>query len=208
MLLSAKLLKDRAPHPSSRVADAVKRAGVQRTDEFERIDRLPRRPCPPAEIPDLTPVFRKAGGTMKLWDVQSWALWEAEAAGGLFGMISAGSGKTLCSLLLPDVLGAERAVLLIKPQLRRQLLDVDLAKYGQHFTLPLDRLTIVAYTDLSSADQAGILDEICPDLIVADECFPASTVVQTDEGSVSIGEVVDGRCGQRVLAFDPSTGGR
>lgn len=164
-----RLLEGRVPPVNSRIAKAQFSVGVQRTDEWERIQKIPRRAAPP-ELPDLTPVFAREGGKLALWPLQNWALWEAERAGGLFGIMPCGGGKTLTAALLPDVLGAKRAVLLLKPGLRAQFFEVDVPFYGAHFTLPLDRITVLTYFELSSPGGTAVLDEIQPDLIIADEC--------------------------------------
>lgn len=176
-------------------AVANAKPGVQRTRELDRIAQLPRRrldleanTIDGEPIPDLTPVFLKLGGpcekfeakydrcpicssgTPALWPTQSAALFEAERGYGLFGPMGVGSGKTLVTLLLPDVLSSERAVLLVPAGLKNQLVSRDMEAYGRHFHLPLERITVVAYTELSDAGTADILEKINPDLIIADEC--------------------------------------
>jgi hypothetical protein len=64
---------------------------------------------------------------------------------------------------------AKNAVYLVKPDLKRQLQREAEHFYGKHFNLPLDRITIVSYTELSSANTATILEKIDPDLIICDE---------------------------------------
>jgi hypothetical protein len=46
--------------------------------------------------------------------------------------------------------------------------------YAPQFDLPLDRIVVVSYHDLSSAEHADILERIKPDLIVADEAHKLS----------------------------------
>lgn len=159
------------PHPNSRAASSYKRQGVQSSMELDRILALPRRNVDLSSVPDLTPVWAKPEGKLKLWPIQSWALFEAEKAGGIFGSMSVGSGKTIVSILAVDALNAKLAVLLVPPQLRNQLLYRDIPYYGKHLHLEgiLPRLKIVAYSELSSPRKAEILDELKPDLIIADE---------------------------------------
>lgn len=121
-----------------------------------------------------------------LLPIQAWALHEAELCQGLLGPIGVGDGKTLLDLLTPMVLpGCRVAVLLVQPNLRDQLLEVDWHFYGQHWHLPNlagtgagrkgfcwpDRpwLHVVAYTELSGARATDLLERIQPDLIIADE---------------------------------------
>lgn len=153
--------------------------GVGKTAEWRRIEGLPLRDLTEA-IPDLTELWRIensgcAGcelcrkGSPSLRSIQSLALLQAEACGGLFGPIGVGHGKSLCALLLPDALEAQRAVILTKPRLKTQLTKVDIPRYAKHFKLPIDRITVVAYSELSIASGTDILERLQPDLIVADE---------------------------------------
>jgi hypothetical protein len=143
---------------------------VTNSVEFMRILALPRRVIDLSAAPDVTPLFAKRGGTLRFWPIQSAALVEAARADGLFAPIGVGWGKTLICLALPDAMESKKTVLLVKPDLKRQLEREAEGFYGKHFNLPLDRISIVAYTELSSAQHATILEEIEPDLIVADEC--------------------------------------
>jgi hypothetical protein len=100
---------------------------------------------------------------------QRTALYEAQRAGGLFAPMGVGTGKTLTSLLLPTVLGAQRTVLLIPPSLRAKT-KADYAHLREHWVLPSpEALTIVAYSELSVAKGTDLLERLAPDLIVADE---------------------------------------
>ena len=56
--------------------------------------------------------------------------------GGLLGPIGVGDGKTMLDLLAALAMGSKRAVLLIPPALKTQLLTVDWDYYGQHWRLP------------------------------------------------------------------------
>lgn len=146
---------------NSRIYGALWKQGVVGSTEFARIEALPRRVLDLEQVPDLTPVYRTAEfceggcelcaeGPARLWPVQSAALLEAEATGGLFGAIPVGEGKTLISLLLPDALRARRAGLLVPADVRDQLVETDIPRLSRHFRLPLDRLTIISYTELSN----------------------------------------------------------
>ena len=150
------------------------------------------------KVEDLTSVYLREGmhckgcpvcrlGSPRLWPIQSGMLWDAERQNGLFAPVAVGAGKTLTTLLLPDAMKSKRAVLLIKPNLREQFWGRDVPNYGRHFHIAkcwkIDArwksevklfegeadLFVVAYSELSSAKQADILDRIEPDLIIADE---------------------------------------
>lgn len=180
--------------PRSRVAQL---AGVQKSGDLVRIMELPRRMLDLDAVPDLTDLFRRPGGTMRLRPIQSAALLEAEAAGGLVGAIGVGHGKTLTMLLMPRALGARRAVFLVPADLKRQLVERDIPTYSQHFDLQLERVAgILSYTDLErpalgvgqlprawkwlaylSAAIASPLEALDPDLAVCDEghCLAGSS---------------------------------
>jgi hypothetical protein len=134
-----------------------------------RVMALPRRVLDLDSVPDVTSLFQKEGGALRFWPIQSAALVEASLADGLFAPIGVGYGKTLIALALPEAMNSKKAVLLVKSDLKRQLEREAEGFYGKHFDLPLDRITVVAYAQLSSAKHATILDDVGPDLIVADE---------------------------------------
>ncbi len=155
----------------AKIAESVRRCGVQSSFELDRILAIERRALNLSSYPiDLTHKYRKDGGTMVLWPIQSAMLVEAALSGGLLGPVAAGSGKTLASLLIGAAMNAQKIVLLVPPQLRSQLMSVDIPRLNVHWKLPLERLRVVAYSELSNAASADILDQIKPDLIVADEC--------------------------------------
>jgi len=143
---------------------------VQNSPEFSRIVKVPRRILDFNEVTDLTSIFRKEGGSMTLRPIQSAALIDAHKANGYLGFIGVGWGKTLISLLMAEAMDSERTVLLVPPQLRDQLAREIDEVYGRHFNLPLDRIVrVLAYSELSLAKNAELLDDLNPDLIVADE---------------------------------------
>jgi hypothetical protein len=162
--------------------------------DLHRILELPRR-AKPTDLDAYRAEFRhlevralcaceakyKRRCPNRLNDTQAWGLAEIREHQGLLGPISVGDGKTLLDLLAAMVVPDCRvAVLLIPPQLRNQMLEVDWAFYGQHWKLPnlgsgtwftpgLPTLHIIAYSELSSAKNSDILDRIKPDLVIADE---------------------------------------
>lgn len=77
--------------------------------------------------------------------------------------------NTLCSLLIPEVLHSKSAVLLVPPSVKRQLIEIDIPRYGRHFRFDTDTIHVVAYSELSSATKGDALDRYKPDLIIADE---------------------------------------
>ena len=141
---------------------------VTNSTEFQRVLSLPRRRLDLSDVEDVTPLFAKSG-ELSFWPIQSAALVEAAKANGLFAAIGVGHGKTLIGLALPEALDSKKAVYLVKPDLKRQLEREINTFYGKHFNLPIDRISIVSYSELSSANHADVLDRELPDLIVCDE---------------------------------------
>jgi hypothetical protein len=118
----------------------------------------------------------------RLKPAQAWALFEAPLAGGLVGAIGVGHGKTGLDLLAPMVFKeCKLAVLLIPPGLREQLLR-DYEVWSEHFALPSLRLGnvgkivpgrpvlhVIPYSQFSRAGATDLLENLKPDLIIADE---------------------------------------
>ncbi len=119
-------------------------------------------------MPDLTPLFAAEGGSWALRPIQSVALFEMEKAGGALLPIGVGYGKMLIALLAPRALKAKRPVLLVEASLKDVTREVEIPKYARHFDLP-EWHGIVSYNDLSSPKKPLLLEELAPDLIVADE---------------------------------------
>lgn len=153
----------------SKLDEAHRKAGVKESNELKRIVAIKRRPLATTSAPDLTDRFRKMSGGMRLFRIQSAALFEMRNAGGLFGPCGVGSGKTLISLLAHRAMDAKQTVILVPPALKAQLLTVDIPRLAKHWQIDLAHIRVVTYNQLSSAGSADILEEILPDLIVADE---------------------------------------
>jgi hypothetical protein len=141
---------------------------VTNSVEFKRILALPRRVLDLSNVPDVTPLFAKTG-EMAFRPIQSAALVEAAIADGLFGMIGVGFGKELICFSLPEAMDSKKTVLLLPTDLRRQAERESRDLYGKHFNLPLDRIKMVTYDELSSRESARVLEEENPDLIICNE---------------------------------------
>lgn len=175
------------PTPSEEWGWHPVHAAVEPSKDLERILALPRRPAaPPSDVAALmTARLRRPGSTMELRPLQAWGLAEAEDNAGLVGMISVGGGKTGLSLLLPTVFGSQRAVLLIPPQLKAQLLERDYALWANNFYVHNLHPTqskvfhpdmasrgwvyVATYSELSSAKGADVLERMRPDTLILDE---------------------------------------
>lgn len=169
------------------------------SDDLRRIIELPRRPRPPdEEVQAWADFLRQELGTARgdcecvsrfrrrccanLLPTQAWALKEASDCNGLLGPIGVGHGKTLLDLLTPMVVDAKRAVLLLPPALKRQLLEVDWHFYGQHWKLPnlagvgvtkyvpgRPMLYVLSFSELSTASKTDVLESLKPDVVIIDE---------------------------------------
>jgi hypothetical protein len=167
-----------------RVAPGAKRI-VRRTEDFRRIELIPRR----TEYRDLAPLMtewlKTPTGTMTLRREQAWALAEAAEAEGLFGPIGVGIGKSLLTLLAPTVLEAQRPLLVLPASTRdEKTIKKDLPELAQHwrlhprfiramFDVEARKDCILSYEELSRENQADAFHRIKPDLIVLDECHRA-----------------------------------
>jgi len=179
-------------------ASPFRSLSVESSPEVARIAALPRRTWSDAAAADLavmlTRELKTPNGTMALRPVQAIALYEAMECGGLFGPIRVGGGKTLLTLLLPVVLEAKRPILLLPAALvEKTWRDVQVLK--EHWRLPTN-VQIVSYELLGLVQSAQKLDYIESDLIVADECFVAGTLIRTASGvrpieSIRVGDYVE-----------------
>jgi hypothetical protein len=139
-------------------------------NEIDRILSLPERDLDALDI-DLTSNFRRRGGKLSLFTVQSRMLYEAHKSNGLLGMVSVGEGKTLTSFLLPHVITradgkpVQRPLLLIPASMRAQCI-ADWDFYSQHFILP-PTMFVRSYEELST--KTRMLFDLEPDLIICDE---------------------------------------
>lgn len=130
--------------------------------DIQRIIDLERRSGTP---PDFSPYLKTPDGQMTLRPIQNEMLWQASLAKGMLGLVGVGEGKTLASFLMPRVLKAERPLLLIPASMRSQA-RADWGSYGEHFHLP-PQMEMRSYEEIST--QPGLLKQLKPDLIVADE---------------------------------------
>ncbi len=177
-------------HHSSRVAQALARAGVAKTPELLRVVHLPRRKFDLSTYPDASILYAKDPcsvvgcqycrlGRPAMRPIQSAMVIEAAQNSGGFFNVGVGQGKTLASFLIHDAIEAYRTVLLVPPQLKTKTLRNDLPALQRHFKLPpiyeagdfkgQSGVFVIAYSELSQTKASDLLDKIQPDLIVADE---------------------------------------
>lgn len=177
-------------HPNSRIADALRRAGVPKTPELLRVVNLPRRKFDPSVYPDASILYAKspcgrsecrycANGGPALRQIQNATLIEAAQNNGAFVAVGVGGGKTIPSFLLPDAMGAKTTVLLVPANLREKTFS-DLPAIEKHFKIPpvyraedwekgKQGVYVLGYSEISTKGNSDLLEKIKPDLIVADE---------------------------------------
>mgnify|MGYP001580441643 CR=1 FL=1 len=145
--------------------------GVARSRCLERVAGLSRRD-PDAEalalVGPLSAALRREESTAVLRPVQALALAELYEREGLLAGIEVGAGKTLISYLAPSVVYARRPVLLIPARLREKTRR-DFDALALEWISPSVIYTILSYEEMSREDRATLIDDLAPDLIVADE---------------------------------------
>lgn len=142
---------------------------IVRTDDFLRISALARRGSYLDLSEAMTEVYKTSDGNMSLWPIQAIAMAEAFENNGLLACIRVGGGKSLLSQLLPQILEAERPLLLVPAQLKKKTLLQDLPQLRDHWNLH-PKYKVWSYSELSSEAKHDALLKYQPDLIVADEC--------------------------------------
>lgn len=141
-------------------------------NDLDRIINLPEKWAPTqGEIDQAHDILidrfalRKPGSTARLRPVQVEALMEIWAAGGLFGCIGVGYGKTLITFLAPLVLRAKSPLLfvpaLVLPRTREMYQD---ARRDWN----LVPMSIQPYSQLSLTE-SNLFERVVPDLILLDE---------------------------------------
>lgn len=151
--------------------------------ECMRIAELPPR----APVEDLTPYFRRPGGTMQLNDEQNGALMEIGINGGALISLPVGMGKTLISFLAAEAIrfageGVEgfippyEIMLLTKASIREQTLR-EIESMSRHFKFAPPR--VYSYSELSSQRGRNLLDQVQPDLIICDEAHTLASRISS-----------------------------
>lgn len=157
----------------SKWSKALKRGGVSKTNEFQRIFDLPRRDWEKNfDIEELvflmTQWLKTKKGTMELWPEQAIALHDIYEHQGLFAPIAVGRGKALISLLAPVVLKSKRPVLLVPAQLREQTRAYVIPDMRKHWRIST-KLKVVGYSEIQTIKHKDLLEESNPDLLILDE---------------------------------------
>lgn len=149
---------------------------VSRDGEFRRIEALPRRIKPVADVEGLTRYLKTADGTMSLRENQAECLTDLYDFRGLFGMQGTGAGKSLVSLTAPMLPKAtdpskpwvERPILLVPASLKHKTEVVDIPLYRQHWRLH-PHMRVVSNQLLQTLNNKDLLRRYMPDMIILDE---------------------------------------
>ena len=104
---------------------------------------------------------------MELRLSQALMIAEAFNAGGGFFAAPVGEGKTIPSMLIPEVVEAKRPILLIPAGLREKTLS-DRTELARHWRVHAG-LRLVNYELLQSPNSIDLLDKLAPDWVLADE---------------------------------------
>lgn len=149
------------------------RHAVEATAEFERVRDLPRRTWSEEDATELarmlTAELKTRFGTMSLRPIQGLMMAEGYDANGLFAACGVGSGKTIPSFCLPTLMKAERPLLLVKANLLEKTKRAYAAMAYHWHVHPRLRFETYERLSVARADGLSILDEINPDLVLADE---------------------------------------
>lgn len=169
-------------------AEGRKSLGI--VTEYERVLSLPRKTLPPEgelidrwskelRVNDRARDLRWAQAA--IFEAGSWA-YTQPGPYGLIGSVGVGKGKTLALMLLSRVFKAKRPLLLVPPSVREQTLDAEWDWQPEYnITATTDDIEewkwsegdmryIVTYGQLSQPSATALLEELQPDLILADEC--------------------------------------
>lgn len=149
---------------------------VSRDAEFRRIEALPRRIKPVADVDGLTHYLRTSDGTMSLRDNQAECLTDLYDFRGLFGMQGTGAGKSIISLLAPMLPHptdfsrpwVERPMLLVPASLKHKTEAQDIPLYRTHWRMH-PNLRVVSNQLLQTLNNKDLLRRYMPDMIVLDE---------------------------------------
>jgi len=131
---------------------------VQDTRELQRIKHLPTQ----AHM-----VLEQLSGVripqhIHLRPIQLEALQVLQSQGTLFAPLPVGVGKTLITYLAPQAVQSKRPVLLVPASLRKKT-EEDFQAFGPH------NITIRTYEWLAQAKNKDALQDLAPDLLMADE---------------------------------------
>ncbi len=156
--------------PRAKKAQVKKRLGVGASAELIRVVNMPRRSI---DVYDsdfalaLSMEMRRQGSNFCLKPKQAAMLVESVEAGGLFGMLGVGGGKTVVAPLFGKVLDCQPVVLLVPAALKIEITR----KVIPWLQREIDFIPphVISYNELQNPQTGDVLDRIKPKLIVCDE---------------------------------------
>ncbi len=152
-------------------AIARERKAAERPEDRTQVDRIvdldvSAYPRPEVCATALTQAWGREGGR-PLLPLQGLALWALLHGDGLVGIIGVGWGKTLIAILAGRARQARRPLILTRsklvPQMRRNI-----EEWRREYFIGA-KPRVLGYGMLSSMRKARILEELSPDIIIADE---------------------------------------
>lgn len=169
-LLDKRGIDPEAMGKNTRLGRIIRSRGVYYSKDVDRILELPQRDW--SEIADemadmLTDAYKTEKGKQKLFPIQAMALAELHDFGGLLASIRVGGGKTLVSLLAPNIVEAERPLLLVPAALKKKT-TLEIKEYARHWLI-CQTIRIESYELIGRVSGEKILEDYKPDLIIADE---------------------------------------
>jgi hypothetical protein len=175
---------------SGEIAKRLRKNGITRGPELERVLSVPRRePAGDELVPLLSAALRlrpddptcplcgpytsdftchlcSGTGRIELREAQAIALREVWERRGLVAHMRVGSGKTLVTLLAPTLLRVQRPVLMVPAALREKTRrDFAVLRQAWHLRMP----EIISYQEMGRPDREFKLINTAPDLLILDE---------------------------------------
>ena len=150
----------------------MRRPEVKYTEDFIRVENLPRRRISQSEGAEWAAHFaeelRAPGSREVLRWQQGQLIYEAVENRGAFGVLPVGFGKTIPSWVLAIAMNACRPMIIIPAGLRDKTM-ADFASYRGKWRTPNPPPAIFSREDLAQDSNLHLFDKFQPDLIIIDE---------------------------------------
>lgn len=157
---------------NSKIGEIFRVAGVQRTPEFERILRIPKRNwedlLKDGYIETLSAYLRTPNGKQTLRPAQVAVLTEFVDYRGAIGALGLGQGKTLLLGLAPVLLACQRPIIVGPAKLRKKTAR-DFKKLREDWLIH-PKIQYISYETLGRVKNANLLEELNPDGMFFEEC--------------------------------------
>lgn len=180
---------------------------LRATPDLARIQSLPRRALSKRTAERHAVAYTeqlalRAGVALRPWQGQ--VLHEAVRCGGLLAALPVGQGKTLPCELLPVVLKARKAVLILPAGLRKKT-HADRRSYAGAWRCASPPPRMVSREELALEANAYLLEQLDPDLIIIDEAHrlsnPKSAAVRRIDRFLAAKRKAKGFASVRIVAM-------